>query len=410
MLQALLVSGQGSWQVVQKMAGIASMHAAVNHYDQCILLDRTNIGPSRIRLPGGRCRNQPLERISKKDCYAHSVMLNPANGAVRPLFIYTDTWCSSGQFFANGVLWQTGGDFEGNRKIRTIAPGGKCDWVETNTPLTRGRWYSTNHILPGGNRQIVIGGRTEPTYEFVPKKKAGEGAFPLVVLNQPTDNLYPFVFLLLTGDLYVFTNRYSIVLNYNRWRSCLLSPATRATTRPEAPRQYHTKETRLSFAVVLRRVLPKVETQELPLQPALEESLPLRVSLGGRWRTCPFAVWWEAWSIFLLESWSSWMEFRTGIRDGGRRGTLLLTLWSTMVMRALERGSEWWRRRALLACTTALATCWLMDVSWLPEVTLTSSTLTLVSSPLSSVWRLSRHLTSTLGEYSSHSCNSLCIF
>jgi hypothetical protein len=32
----------------------------------------------------------------------------------RPLFIFTDTWCSSGQFRADGTLVQTGGDADGN--------------------------------------------------------------------------------------------------------------------------------------------------------------------------------------------------------------------------------------------------------------------------------------------------------
>lgn len=219
MLQALLVAGQ--WQMIQRNAGIASMHTALTHYDQALMLDRTNTGPSNIRLPGGRCRKQPAERVSKTDCYAHSVTLNPGNGAVRALYIYTDTWCSSGQFMSNGVMVQTGGDFEGNRKIRTFTPcgvGGNCDWVETNQPLAKGRWYSTNHILPGGTRQIVIGGRNEPTYEFVPKRRAGEGAFGLGVLNQPGDNLYPYVFLLVSGDLFVFARNSAVVFNYNTGR------------------------------------------------------------------------------------------------------------------------------------------------------------------------------------------------
>lgn len=210
------VLGQGGWQTIQKNAGIASMHSAVTHFDQVILLDRTNVGPSKIKLPGGKCRIQPLERISKTDCYAHSVMLNPNNGAVRPLFIFTDTWCSSGQFFSNGQMVQTGGDFEGNKKIRTLDPcgaGGNCDWVETNNALSKGRWYSTNHILPGGNRQIIVGGRNEPTYEFVPKRSAGEGVFALAVLKTCCDNLYPFVFLLPNGDLFVFASRNGVVLN-----------------------------------------------------------------------------------------------------------------------------------------------------------------------------------------------------
>ncbi|KAG0593030.1 hypothetical protein KC19_1G299800 [Ceratodon purpureus] len=209
-------AAQGSWKLLNKNAGIAAMHAAVTHFDTVIMLDRTNIGPSAIKLPGGRCRKQPLERISKTDCFAHSVMFNPRNGGVRPLFVFTDTWCSSGQFFANGMMVQTGGDFEGNRKIRTLAPcaaGGNCDWTELKEPLAVGRWYSSNQLLPSGIRQIIVGGRAAASYEFYPKRKPGEGAFKLGMLAG-TDNLYPFVYLLPNGDLFIFANRNSVQLNW----------------------------------------------------------------------------------------------------------------------------------------------------------------------------------------------------
>jgi hypothetical protein len=214
------VLAQGSWALLTKNAGIASMHAAVTHYDTVILLDRTNTGPSAIKLPRGRCRRQPLERVSKVDCYAHSVMYNPRTGTVRPLFIYTDTWCSSGQFDMTGMLVQTGGDFEGNRKIRTLLPcaaNGDCDWRELAQPLSIGRWYASNQLLPAGNRQIIMGGRATATYEFYPKRRPGEGAFRLAMLGG-ANNLYPFVYLLPNGNLFVFANRNSVQLNYNTGR------------------------------------------------------------------------------------------------------------------------------------------------------------------------------------------------
>jgi hypothetical protein len=55
----------GSWQVVVQNAGIASMHTAVTHYGNVVLLDRTNIGPSQLPLPPGVCRNNPQDKVSK---------------------------------------------------------------------------------------------------------------------------------------------------------------------------------------------------------------------------------------------------------------------------------------------------------------------------------------------------------
>lgn len=144
-LPCVVVAQGGSWDLLNSDVGIASMHTAITRYDTAILLDRSNTGPSHILLSNRTgCRNQPLERISKVDCYAHSVMFNPNGNSVRPLYIYTDTWCSSGQFFADGTMVQTGGDFEGLYKIRRLTPckaRGLCDWVEdSSNNLTSGRW------------------------------------------------------------------------------------------------------------------------------------------------------------------------------------------------------------------------------------------------------------------------------
>jgi hypothetical protein len=221
------VAAQGTWVVLQKNAGIASMHAAVTHYNMVILLDRTNIGPSAIKLPNGRCRHQPLERVSKVDCYAHSVMFNPANGAVRALFIFTDTWCSSGQFFSDGTMVQTGGDFEGNHVIRKLTPcppGGLCDWVETGDRTTTGRWYASNQLLPSGTRQIIVGGRDGPNYEFYPKRYAGEGSFYVPILGG-ADTLYPFVCLLPNGNVFFFAGRQSVQINWNTQKTVRTYPA-----------------------------------------------------------------------------------------------------------------------------------------------------------------------------------------
>jgi hypothetical protein len=230
------VDAQGTWQIVNKNAGIATMHAAVTHFDTIVLLDRTNTGATQIALPGGRCRDQPLERVLKHDCTAHSVMMTAATGAVRPLFIFTDTWCSSGQFFESGILVQTGGDFEGNKKIRTLtpcAPTGTCDWTELAEPLASGRWYASNHLLPTGSRQIIVGGRAAANYEFYPKRTPGEATLPLALLGGCCDNLYPFVFLLPNGDLFIFTTRDSVALNWNTGKVTRKYP-----TIPGNPRNY----------------------------------------------------------------------------------------------------------------------------------------------------------------------------
>lgn len=194
------------------------MHAAVTRYGTVVLLDRTNTGATEIALPGGACRDSD-DLVLKHDCTAHSVLFDPGTNTVRPLSILTDTWCSSGQFLSDGTLMQTGGDFEGIRKVRTFAPcpaTGTCDWVESvEVVLEAPRWYATNQLLPDG-RQIIIGGRSAYNIEYIPP--AANGLLYFDFLNTTNDaqndNLYPFVHLLPTGNLYIFANRDSIEYNY----------------------------------------------------------------------------------------------------------------------------------------------------------------------------------------------------
>lgn len=213
-----LVDAQGSWETVVDNAGIASMHSAVTHYGNVILLDRTNIGDSQLPLPAGVCRDNPLDRASTHDCTAHSAIYSPGSGRIRPLFIFTDTWCSSGAFDGSGRMVQTGGDADGLSKIRTFSPcgdGGTCDWTESATDLQLGRWYATNQQLPDGT-SIVIGGRNAFTVEYVPNN--GRGQIPLQFLRDTNsaqnDNLYPFVHLMPDDNLFIFANRDSISYNW----------------------------------------------------------------------------------------------------------------------------------------------------------------------------------------------------
>lgn len=57
------VQAQGYWETVVNNAGISTMHAAVTHYGNVVLLDRTNIGASQLALGGGACRDNPADRV-----------------------------------------------------------------------------------------------------------------------------------------------------------------------------------------------------------------------------------------------------------------------------------------------------------------------------------------------------------
>lgn len=75
--------------------------------------------------------------------------------------------------------------------------------------------YASNQILPDGQRQILVGGRSAVSYEFVPKRTSTEGKFNLELLYGGKDDLYPYVSLLPDGNLWIFAAKDSILLNYN---------------------------------------------------------------------------------------------------------------------------------------------------------------------------------------------------
>jgi len=201
------------------------MHTTVTRFNTVILLDRTNIGPTRKLLPKNHCRFTK----TKPDCYAHSVLFDPIKNQLRPLKILTDTWCSSGSFLPNGSLLQTGGDLDGFKKIRIFNPcdsTGSCDWEELNdVELSEGRWYATNQILPDGS-VIIIGGRGSNTVEFYPKRENSVVLFPFLQETEDTqmDNLYPYVHLLPNGNLFVFANTKSVMYDFNENRVVRVYP------------------------------------------------------------------------------------------------------------------------------------------------------------------------------------------
>ncbi|KAK9946978.1 hypothetical protein M0R45_012415 [Rubus argutus] len=209
----------GKWQLLLKSVGISAMHMQLLHNDRVVMFDRTDFGKSNLPLPNGRCRNNPNDTALKVDCTAHSAEYDVASNKIRPLFVYSDVWCSSGSVNSDGSLVQTGGFNDGERRVRIFDPCPTCDWKEIEFGLANRRWYATNHQLPNG-RQIIIGGRREFNYEFYPKSQGAMNVHSLPFLLETSDgtaienNLYPFVFLNVDGNLFIFANNRAILFDY----------------------------------------------------------------------------------------------------------------------------------------------------------------------------------------------------
>ncbi|KAL0296929.1 UNVERIFIED_CONTAM: Aldehyde oxidase GLOX1 [Sesamum radiatum] len=176
--------GGGEWSLLQETIGVSAMHMQLLYNNKVLIFDRMDFGPSNLTLPTGKCRYND-EAVSQ-DCTAHSLLYDVASNTYRPLLVKTDVWCSSGAVNSKGTLIQTGGYHGGDHKIRLFIPcdDDQCDWIELHQNLTVHRWYSSDHILPDGR----------------------------VIIN----NLYPFLYLLPDGNLFVFANQRSVVLDYKK--------------------------------------------------------------------------------------------------------------------------------------------------------------------------------------------------
>lgn len=121
----------GEWQLLHGNIGISAMHMQLLRNNKVAIFDRTDFGRSNVSLPGGHCRYDPLDLITREDCSAHSVLYEIGSNKFRALTVQTDTWCSSGAVLPDGTLVQTGGYNDGDHIIRTLAPctGENCDWV-----------------------------------------------------------------------------------------------------------------------------------------------------------------------------------------------------------------------------------------------------------------------------------------
>ncbi|KAJ9548879.1 hypothetical protein OSB04_021422 [Centaurea solstitialis] len=133
-----------------------------------------------------------------------------------------EPWCSSGHLWPNGNFVATGGSFSGIKAIRMLPKDDlKANFIEKEDVLADNRWYASNQVLEDGSA-IVVGGRDAYSYEIVPPQLDFEPkkidlpflketrAPPKGPNNYIENNLYPFLFLLPDGNLFLFANNRAI--------------------------------------------------------------------------------------------------------------------------------------------------------------------------------------------------------
>ncbi|KAK0572252.1 hypothetical protein LWI29_028608 [Acer saccharum] len=207
----------GWWELASENSGVSAMHMFIfPNTDKAIMFDGIVFGKSQIQLPSAtRILGRKIK--TNADLWAHAVEFDIDSAAIRPLKILTDTWASAGGLSANGTFVLSGGWSDGQRTLRYLSGCSTCNWEEFTGALAGKRWYSTQQILSDGSF-IVVGGRQMFNYEYVPNNGvSSKKNYQLPFLHETSDpeenNLYPFVFLSTDGNLFIFANNRSILLN-----------------------------------------------------------------------------------------------------------------------------------------------------------------------------------------------------
>ncbi|PIN23903.1 Galactose oxidase [Handroanthus impetiginosus] len=174
------------------------MYMRLLNNDCIVIFDRTDFGPSNISIPENQCHrlNRGGDKGDDKSkqsipyiCLMHFTLCKIHNSLKSPIYFNSDVWCSSVAAMRDGFLMQTGGFNDHARNFRVYEPcsDDACDWQEFDSVLRQRRWYASNHIFS----------RWKANYCW------WSGA----------NNLYPFVFLNVEGNLFIFANNRAILFN-----------------------------------------------------------------------------------------------------------------------------------------------------------------------------------------------------
>ncbi|XP_028806534.1 aldehyde oxidase GLOX1-like [Neltuma alba] len=195
------------------------MHVQLTPNNKIILYDTIIFRISRIRARPGECITYlDRENVTKEDCWAHVVEYDiETNQVLRPIKIETDPWCSSGGLANDGTLVSTGGFLSGTRSLRFLSGCPDCQWRDYPNTFREDRWYATQAKLADGGF-ILVGGRRAFSYEYIPLEgQRSDNLHFFAFLYETSDleenNLYPFVHLSVDGNVFIFSNNRSLLLN-----------------------------------------------------------------------------------------------------------------------------------------------------------------------------------------------------
>lgn len=201
------------------------MHAALLANGHVVFLDKVE-NYTELRLPNGH--------------YAYSSEWDPLSNKLVPLKVQSNPFCSGGIFGADGRLLSIGGNgplpsidptvVDGFKSIRVLpAVDGMNEfssgWSDNIFQLNSARWYPSVQIMPDGSIFVASGSlngldpqnasNNNPTYEILSSNGVPNGmSTPMdILVNTQPYFMYPFIHLLSSGALFVFSSRSSEIFD-----------------------------------------------------------------------------------------------------------------------------------------------------------------------------------------------------
>ncbi|KZS88395.1 hypothetical protein SISNIDRAFT_552644 [Sistotremastrum niveocremeum HHB9708] len=218
---------QGQWTLEQKgNTGVSAMQFAVISETRAIVVDKVEHNVATFE---GHPAWAAIYDFSENQAY--------------PIKISSNSFCAGGTFLSNGTFINVGGnpvvedhtnsadfgDLNGLQGIRILQSctqsGSPSDCVlyenADNIHLDSSRWYNTVTRIPDGSAMIVGGAHAggwinnastnNPTYEFYPPKGDGKSIQMSFLANTLHANLFPIVFTLADGRIFLAANQDAII-------------------------------------------------------------------------------------------------------------------------------------------------------------------------------------------------------
>ncbi|GBE82141.1 Aldehyde oxidase GLOX [Sparassis crispa] len=221
------------WQLIQRgHTGVNAMQLAIVSESHAIIVDKVEHNPLTID-------GHP----------AWAALYNLKTHEVKPLAMQSNSFCAGGAFLSNGTLINVGGnpvvedhtsaadfgDLDGLQAIRIFEPCDTgsvedCKMYENHVRVRMAspRWYSTVVRISDGSAMIIGGSRkggwinnatvNNPTIEYWPPKNIhGSNGLPIhlpFLVDTLNANLFPIVFLLPDGRVFVAANQDSMIYDW----------------------------------------------------------------------------------------------------------------------------------------------------------------------------------------------------